>query len=761
MRKILLLLLLLPVLYMQAQTPTVIPEPVSMTMGKGKFTLNRHTVIEADDASVNDAVNFFNQYLQTNYGFKLAVKRQHSGAAIRFISRIFVRAPDKDAYQLTVDNKGIRIEGDTHAGTFYAVQTLIQLLPVEKSASLVIPAVTINDYPRFNYRGMMLDVSRHFFSVALVKKYLDYLALHKINYFHWHLTDDQGWRIEIKKYPMLTQTGAWRNGTIVGRYPGTGNTHQRYGGYYTQAQIKEVVAYAAARHITVVPEIEMPGHGSAAIAAYPELSCFPKRSTYSYYPKECVWSGDTTGKQVQQTWGVFDDVFCAGKEKTFQFLQDVIDEIIPLFPGQYIHVGGDECPKENWKQCPDCQQRIRTNGLKDEHELQSYLIQRMEKYINQKGRKLIGWDEILEGGLAPNATVMSWRGEKGGIEAAAQKHPVIMTPTTYVYFDYAQSRREDSVTNGGVNDLEKIYGYNPIPSAMPDTDTVFVLGAQANMWTEYITNQRKLEYMLFPRLAALSEVLWTPVAKKSMENFVRKLPVQLKRYDRWKANYSRAFYQLKQKVTRAPGHALYWELSSRSDKKITFVSNLVDSVGDYKTPLLINRSANFSVRQADQSVSQKFSFNKATAKEITLNPAPSKSYPGEGAFTLVNGIITERKLQEPDYWIGYQGTAFTITIDLDRDDNFSEIKLATLQQPSSWIYAPVTTGVSVSDDNMNFREIKDVLSSFNQNELTIKLPQAAKARFLRLHMPEGQRIPAGAPGAGSKAWVFLQEVSVN
>jgi len=267
--------------------------------------------------------------------------------------------------------------------------------------------------------------------------------------------------------------------------------------------------------------------------------------------------------------------------------------------------------------------------------------------------------------------------------------------------------------------------------------------------------------MLFPRLAALSEGLWTPVAKKSMENFVRKLPVQLKRYDRWKANYSRAFYQLKQKVTRAPGHALYWELSSRSDKKITFVSNLVDSVGDYKTPLLINRSANFSVRQADQSVSQKFSFNKATAKEITLNPAPSKSYPGEGAFTLVNGIITERKLQEPDYWIGYQGTAFTITIDLDRDDNFSEIKLATLQQPSSWIYAPVTTGVSVSDDNMNFREIKDVLSSFNQNELTIKLPQAAKARFLRLHMPEGQRIPAGAPGAGSKAWVFLQEVSVN
>jgi hexosaminidase len=761
MRKLLLLFLIVFSFQLCGQTPAIIPEPVAISAGKGQFTLSRQTVIVSNDPAIRDAIIFFNQYLFENYGFRLTVKKQHTGSAIRLISRVFIRAPDKDAYQLTVDKKSITIEGDTHAGTFYGLQTLIQLLPVEKSTSLTIPALSINDYPRFKYRGMMLDVSRHFFSVEMVKKYIDYLALHKINYFHWHLTDDQGWRIEIKKYPLLTQKGAWRNGTITGRYPGNGNTNQQYGGYYTQAQIKEVVAYAAARYITVVPEIEMPGHGSAAIAAYPELSCFPQRSTYSYYPKECAWSGDTTGKHVQQTWGVFDDVFCAGKENTFRFLQGVIDEVIPLFPGPYIHVGGDECPKENWKACPDCQRRIRENGLKDEHELQSYLIQRMEKYINAKGRKLIGWDEILEGGLAPNATVMSWRGEKGGIEAAAQKHTVIMTPTSYVYFDYAQSRREDSVTNGGVNDLEKVYSYNPIPAEMPAADTSFVLGAQANMWTEYISNRRKLEYMLFPRLAALSEVLWTPVEKKSMQNFERKLRTQLRRYDRWKANYSRAFYQIKQKITQAPGHGLYWELSSRSGKPITFVTDLIDSSGYYKQPVLINQRSTFTAYCDGQSISQTFFFNKATARDISLSPAPSKSYPGEGAFTLVNGIRTDRKLQEPDYWIGYQGKAFTITIDLGKDDTFSEIKLATLQQPNSWIYAPLRIVLSVSNDNSTYRAIEGLTFSLKENELTARLPQAVKARYLRINVPEGQLIPAGAPGAGSKAWVFLQEVEVN
>ncbi|MBL7747482.1 MAG: family 20 glycosylhydrolase, partial [Chitinophagaceae bacterium] len=342
---------------------------------------------------------------------------------------------------------------------------------------LKIPFLYIEDTPRFAYRGMHLDVARHFQPVSFVKKYIDYLALHKINKFHWHLTEDQGWRIEIKKYPRLTQVGGWRNGTIIGRYPGTGNDKIKYGGFYTQEEIKEVVKYAADRYIDVIPEIEMPGHSSAAIAAYPQLSCFPEIPTINYFPKDCEWYGDKNGKQVQQTWGVFDDVFCAGNDSTFIFLQNVLDEVLALFPSKYIHVGGDECPKENWKKCNKCQMRIKNEGLSDEHHLQSYFIQRMEKYLNDKGRILIGWDEILEGGLAPNAVVMSWRGETGGIEAAQQKHQVIMSPGNPVYFDHTQSENEDSVTIGGFNPLEKVYAYDPIPAKLQEPASQYVMGA--------------------------------------------------------------------------------------------------------------------------------------------------------------------------------------------------------------------------------------------------------------------------------------------
>ena len=329
-----------------------------------------------------------------------------------------------------------------------------------------------------------------------------------MNYFHWHLTEDQGWRIEIKKYPKLTEVGAWRNGTIIGHYPGTGNDGIHYGGYYTQDEIKDVVAYAAKRYITIIPEIEMPGHSSAAIAAYPYLSCFPDEAT-KHNPRT-AWAGDSTGKQVQQSWGVFPDVFCAGKESTFKFLEDVLDEVMKLFPSKYIHVGGDECPKANWKRCPLCQKRIQDEHLKDEEGLQSYFIQRIEKYINSKGKILIGWDEILEGGLARNAVVMSWRGEAGGIAAARQKHKVIMTPGAWVYFDHAQSRNEDSVTIGGYLPLNKTYNYEPVSDSLTKEQGKYILGAQGNVWTEYMGNERKVEYMIFPRMSALSEVLWSP-----------------------------------------------------------------------------------------------------------------------------------------------------------------------------------------------------------------------------------------------------------
>jgi hexosaminidase len=380
---------------------------------------------------------------------------------------------------------------------------------------------------------MMLDVGRHFFSIEFVKRYIDYLAMHKMNQFHWHLTEDQGWRIEIKKYPRLTEVGGWRNGTVIGKRPWVKNDNLRYGGFYTQEQIRDVVAYAGKRYITIIPEIEMPGHGSAAIAAYPWLSCFPTEKTDIPDTALSEASRRSGGKFVYEQWGVAEDVFCAGKDSTFEFLQDVIDEVAALFPSRFIHVGGDECPKTHWKRCPLCQKRMHDLGLKDEHELQSYFIQRMEKYVNSKGKTLIGWDEILEGGLAPNAVVMSWRGEKGGIAAAKQHHTVIMTPTTYVYFDYSQTRNEDSLTIGGYLPLEKVYKYEPLSTELSATDARYILGGQANLWTEYMTKPAKIEYQVFPRMDALSEVLWTPKDRRSWEGFEARLPDQLKRYDLW------------------------------------------------------------------------------------------------------------------------------------------------------------------------------------------------------------------------------------
>ncbi len=493
---------------------------------------------------LENSANFLNEYLQQVYGFTLKVSTKNAPGAIHLnYEKMEYAIPG--AYIMQVKKDQVYIAGDNEAGTFYGVQSLVQLLPVEKVAALKIPFVNIKDYPRFQYRGLMLDVGRHFFPVSFVKRYLDYIAMHKMNYFHWHLTEDQGWRIEIKKYPKLTEVGGYRNGTIIGRYPGKGNDSTRYGGFYTQEEVKEIVAYAAKRYITVIPEIEMPGHASAALTAFPNLGC-----TGGPY-------------KVQETWGVFNDVFCAGNDSVFNFLQDVLDEVIPLFPAQYVHVGGDECPKESWKHCPKCQRRIKDLGLKDEHELQSYFIQRMEKYINGKGKTLIGWDEILEGGLAPNAVVMSWRGEKGGIEAAQQNHDVIMTPGSHVYLDHSQTKNEDSVTIGGYTTVQKTYSYEPIPKELNEAQAKHVLGAQGNVWTEYMKYPSKVEYMIFPRATALSEVLWSPKEQRNWPDFEKRLQTQFKRYGLWGANYSKAYFDLKASITPAKdNNGVVWTLSN-------------------------------------------------------------------------------------------------------------------------------------------------------------------------------------------------------
>ncbi|MDI6034424.1 beta-N-acetylhexosaminidase [Flavobacterium sp. LB2P84] len=523
-----------------AQEVKIIPQPAEVITNTGSFVINPKTSLVVANKGDKATATFFNTYLLEYYGFELAVVQKASKNSIVLKSLQNIDGLKGEGYSLKSDNDGVLIEGNSNQGTFYGMQTLIQLLPTEKSNSLKIALVQVKDAPRFAYRGSMLDVSRHFFPVSFVKKYIDYLALHKMNYFHWHLTEDQGWRIEIKKYPRLTEIGSKRNGSIIGRYPGKGSDNTPEEGFYTQEEVKDIVKYASDRFVTVVPEIEMPGHSSAAIAAYPMLSCFPNEKTVipatmiSEKSKQELAEGRV--KLVQETWGVFTDVY-APTEYTFNFLEDVLDEVMALFPSKYIHVGGDESPKDVWKRSEFCQQLIKEKGLKDEHELQSYFIQRMEKYINKNGRTLIGWDEILEGGLAPNAIVMSWRGEAGGIAAAKENHQVIMTPGSHVYLDHSQTKNEKEVTIGGFTSLGKIYSYEPIPKELNEQQAKYVLGAQGNVWTEYMETPAKVEYMIFPRLSALSEVLWSPKENKNWPAFQTKIETMKKRYGMWGTNY--------------------------------------------------------------------------------------------------------------------------------------------------------------------------------------------------------------------------------
>lgn len=531
----------------------IIPKPETLQAKKGLFQLNNSTKVQAEKSLAKES-----SYLATILSNETGVSISTAEAG-NIVLKVDENIKAEEGYKLIVQHEKIEIIGSTAKGVFYGIQTLRQLISQEERDGVkqwVAPAVVIEDAPRFAYRGMHLDVARHFYSVDFVKRYLDIMALHKMNTFHWHLTEDQGWRIEIKKYPKLTEVGAWRNGTIEGRYPGTKNTNQKYGGFYTQDQIKDVVAYAASLHITVIPEIELPGHSSAAIAAYPFLSCFPKEKTI--VPKGMMSEASKlqqkngTPKVVQESWGIYDDVYCAGNEETFAFLEDVLLEVMDLFPSKYIHIGGDECPKANWEKCKNCQKRIKDLGIVNEHELQSYFITRMEKFVNSKGRNIIGWDEILEGGLAPNATVMSWRGNKGGIAAAKAKHDVIMSPNSHCYFDHYQAKDKDNepLAIGGFLPLEKVYAFDPVPADLKADEQKYILGGQANLWTEYISSEKQAEYMLLPRLTALSEALWTQKSEKNWSNFEQRLLNFSKRYDALGLNYAKHFLKTPKKIDK-------------------------------------------------------------------------------------------------------------------------------------------------------------------------------------------------------------------
>jgi len=538
---------------LSAQEVNIIPQPVSIKTGLSteKFIIDKSTEIISSDSLSNSAL-FLQSYIQKYYDLKLRINPNSTSKKniikLEIVTRLL---KSSNEYELVSNYDQTIIYANSENGLFYGVQTLIQLLPDVKSASLQIPAVSITDYPRFDYRGMHLDVSRHFFDVEFVKQYIDYLALHKMNYFHWHLTDDHGWRIEIKKYPKLTEIGAWRDGSIVGLWPGKGNENIKYqvlptainitpkdaviktdgikhGGFYTQEQIKDVVEYAAKRYITIIPEIEMPAHSMALLAAYPELGTEPNKKY-----------------EVAQTWGMmnkYNNVLQAS-DTTFKFLENVLAEVMDLFPSQYIHIGGDEASKVWWKQSAVSQQIMKANGLKNESELQSYFIQRIEKFVNSKGKTIIGWNEILQGGLAPNAIVMSWQGEKGGIEAAKQNHKAIMTPENKMYFNHGQFAKEDSLTASTPSLLADVYNYEPVPAELNAEQAKYIWGGQGCLWSEYITNPAKVQYQLFPRLDALSEILWSPKEKRNYPDFQKRLKTQFKRYDLMRITYSMRYLE--------------------------------------------------------------------------------------------------------------------------------------------------------------------------------------------------------------------------
>ncbi len=511
-----------------SKSVSIIPQPIEIISSSGVFDLRTKTSISFSSKEVLPSAVYLSDYLGRYLGYPLAVKREKATPkqAIRLINQ--KNGQISGGYRLEVTPDGVTINGNDDAGVFYGVQTLIQILPIRAGIMPVVPALTVRDYPRFAYRGMHLDVVRHFFPVSFIKQYIDYLALHKMNYFHWHLTDDQGWRIQMKCRPELTEFGAYRDGEIEGLYPGV-YTPLPYGGYYTHEQVKEIVAYAAERYITVIPEIDIPGHCMAVLATYPQFSTTPDEA------KKCAL-----------TWGIFNkqNNVLAPTPEVFGFLKDVFSELCNLFPAPYIHVGGDECAKRWWQASDQTQRFMKEQGLKDEKALQSYFIHYVQQVVNAKGKTLIGWDEILEGGISPDCIVMNWRTTPHAVKAIKTGHRVIMTPSAYTYLNIKESRSQSELAFPGLLPLEKVYKFDVIPDSLTVAEASQVWGGQGCLWTEYVSTPWKAEYCLFPRLSALAENLWSAPECKSWERFVQKMEQQYQRYDLWGARYSEAFFRV-------------------------------------------------------------------------------------------------------------------------------------------------------------------------------------------------------------------------
>jgi hexosaminidase len=736
--------------------PHIIPKPLSEIMKQGIFILDKNTNIVTVN-QLSTVSDYFESYLKET--FRLELSQEKSAKEIVF--KIDKSITNEEGYELEIKKNKISITSRNAKGAFYAVQSLLQLLPIKTtSKSIAIQCLEIKDAPRFSYRGMHLDVARHFFSVAFIKKYINLMAMLKMNTFHWHLTEDQGWRIEIKKYPKLQEIAAFRNETLIGHYSEQPHKFdgKKYGGFYTQKEIKDIVKYASERQITIIPEIEMPGHSQAAIAAYPALGC--------------------TGEQfeVATKWGVFEEVYCP-KESTFKFLEDVIDEVAALFPGKYIHIGGDEAPKTRWKECKHCQKRIKNEGLKDEHELQNYFITRMEKYINSKGKQIIGWDEILEGGLAPNATVMSWRGTSGAVEAAKQKHNVILTPNSHCYFDHYQSDHENEpLAIGGFLPLEKVYSFDPIPEALTKEESTSVLGAQGNVWTEYLKTPEKVEYMAFPRAIALAEVVWSSKENKNYPDFIKRLEFYQKRLDKLDVNYANHMYEVTGELKNTNG-LLTYELSATSKTYPIYYS--IDDIKPsklYSNPIAVNSSMNIKaiIRNLDtknlgSTFEQQINLHKAVGAKITIDKEPHTAYNAGGKQALINGISGNNKRYGDREWLGFSGEDIEIIIEFDKPTEINAITTRFYNGNGQWIYAPKELSLQLKLEDESAISSRTIIKSRDSLLVNFNLDispfypkdKVLKTKMLKITIPNYGIIPEGKQGAGHKAWTFIDEIIVE